>query len=148
MKESYIQGLISAGRNAPAGSDPQADIQGWMDLLAAGEPYDSKPVTKAMRDEVGTFHSSYGLPPTEAPAPIFISGFTDDIFPVDEATRYYNRTKALFPEVPIGLFFGSLGHPRGHVQTNTFAAFAEATDRWVDYYLAGTGSKPAGDAGR
>jgi len=146
MKESYVQGLIPAGRNAPAGTDPQADIEGWKLHLDAGEPYDANPETAAMREEVGTYHSSYGLPPTQAPAPTFIvNGFTDDIFPVDEATRFYNRTKALFPEVPVGLFFGSLGHPRGQFQTNVAVAYSEATDAWIDHYLGGVGPAPAGD---
>lgn len=145
MKESYIQGLIPAGRNAPAGSDPQADIAGWKDRLDAGEPYDSDPAVKAILDEVGTYHSSYGLPPTQAPAPtLIINGFTDDIFPVDEATRFYNRTKTLFPAVPVGLFFGSLGHPRGQVQDNVFTAVLAQTDAWVDHYLVGEGPEPTG----
>lgn len=144
MKESYVQGLIPAGRYAPAGTDPQADVKGWQELLQAGEPYDDKPATEAMRAEVSTYHSSYGLPPVQAPAPMFIvSGFTDDIFPVDEATRFYNRTRALFPEVPIGLFFGSLGHPRGQFQANVGVAYSEATDEWVDYYLGGSPVAPS-----
>ena len=144
MKESYIQGLIPAARYAPAGTDPKADVIGWKNQLDAGEPYDSKPAMKAARDEVSTYHSSYGLPPTQAPAPVFfVNGFTDDIFPVNEATRFYNRTRALFPEVPVGLFFGSLGHPRGQLQANVFADISAQTDAWIDYYLKGVGPKPS-----
>ena len=40
------------------------------------------------------------------------SGFTDDLFPVDETIRYYNRTKGTYPESDLALFFGDFGHPR------------------------------------
>jgi len=146
MKESLVQGLLPAGRYAPAGTDPQADVLGWTARLNAGEPYDGDPTVAAAQAEVSTYHSSYGLPPTEAPAPLLIvEGFTDDIFPVDEATRFYNRTRALFPDSPIGLFFASLGHPRGQGQPNVFNAYAQSTGDWVDHYLAGAGSAPPSD---
>ncbi len=118
MKESYVQGLITQARNAPEDQgDPSADLLGWKALLDAGEPYDSKPAIAAMKAEINTYHSSYGIPHDQAPAPMLISsGFTDDLFPVNEATRYYNRTRAQFPSSPLGLFFGSFGHARGQNQ--------------------------------
>lgn len=143
MKESYIQGLLPAGRYAPAGTDPQADVLGWTARLNAGEPYDNDPAVEASKAEVTTYHSSYGLPPTQAPAPLFIvQGFTDDIFPVDEATRFYNRSRAMFPDSPIGLFFASVGHPRGQGQSNVFSAYGAATADWIDHYLKGMGAAP------
>ncbi|MBK5231761.1 MAG: acetylxylan esterase [Thermoleophilia bacterium] len=146
MKESYIQGLAASGRNAPAGSDPQADILGWKALLDAGEPYDNNQAVADMKTEINTYHSSYGLPPTQAPAPLLISnGFTDDLFPADEATRFYNRSRAQFPGTPISLFFGSFGHQRGQTQANVSAAFQALEEQWVDFYLTDTGSQPPSD---
>ncbi|HTU13640.1 MAG TPA: acetylxylan esterase, partial [Solirubrobacterales bacterium] len=146
MKESYVQGLSISARNAPTGSDPTADIMGWRGLLDAGEPYDSNPATAAMITEINTFHSSYGLPPVQAPAPLLISsGFTDDLFPVNEATRYYNRTRAQYPNTPLSLFFGSFGHDRGQSQANVSTALRTLENQWVDYYLKGEGSQPASD---
>ena len=145
MKESYIQALVQGARNAPIGSDQTADMLGWKAALDAGEPYDN-PTFNAMKQEIATYHSSYGLPPVESPAPLYItSGFTDDVFPADEATRFYNRTRSLFPDSPIGLFFGSIGHPRGQVQAAVLGAQADVVNKWVDYYLQGIGSKPATD---
>ncbi len=60
-----------------------------------------------------SFHSAYYVTPRRPPAPLFIaSGFTDDLFPVDEALRYANRTRKLHPEVPLSLMFGDFGHQR------------------------------------
>jgi dienelactone hydrolase len=144
MKESYVQGLSAQGYKAPIGTDPRADVDGWKAILDAGEPYDDKPAVQAMIDEINTYHSAYGVDHSEAPAPLLISsGFTDDLFPVNEATRFYNRTRAEFPNTPLALFFGSFGHPRGQNKANTIAALQDLEDDWVAYYLKGEGTKPA-----
>ena len=144
MKESYIQGLALSGRNAPQGSDSTADIWGWKALLDAGEPYDGNPAAQSMLTEINTYHSSYGIPHDEPPAPLLISnGFTDDLFPVNEATRFYNRTRAQFPNTPLALFFGSFGHARGQAQGNVLGALQALEEKWVDHYLAGVGPQPA-----
>ena len=124
--------------------DPTADILGWKALLDAGEHYDDDPAIAAMKTEINTYHSSYGIDHSEPPAPLLISsGFTDDLFPVNEATRYYNRTRAQYPNTPLSLFFGSFGHPRGQNQAITVTALSDLEDDWIDYYLKGTGTKPA-----
>ena len=143
MKESYIQGLSVSGRNAPINSDPKADILGWKALLDAGENYDDDPAITAMKNEINTFHSSYGIDHSESPAPLLISsGFTDDLFPVNEATRFYNRTRAQYPDSPLALFFGSFGHARGQNQSNVITTLRSLENDWVAYYLSGTGSQP------
>ena len=70
---------------------------------------------QAILEEIKTHHSSYYIDHSIAPAPIHITpGFTDDLFPVDEATRFYNRTRHQYPDSPVGLFFGpNSGHMRG-----------------------------------
>ncbi len=58
-------------------------------------------------------------PPTTSttrspPAPLLISnGWTDDLFPPDEAIRFYNRTRTEHPGAPISLIFSDHGHQRG-----------------------------------
>ncbi len=143
MKESYVQGLSAQGYRAPAGSDPRADVIGWKALLDAGEPYDSQQAVQDMIAEINTYHSAYGVDHSESPAPLLISnGFTDDLFPVNEATRFYNRTRAQYPDSPLALFFGSFGHARGQNKGNTVAALADLEDDWIAYYLKGAGTKP------
>ncbi len=143
-KESYVQGLASQGFKAPVGSDPDADVDAWTARIYAGEPYDGDPQVAAMVAEMSSHHSAYGIDDSVAPAPLLIiSGFTDDVFPVNEATRFYNRTRTEHPGSPVGLFFGSLGHPRGQNQANTMSALADLQNEWVAHYLKGSGPEPA-----
>ena len=144
MKESFVQGLSAQGYKAAQGADPKADILGWKALLDAGEPYDSQSAVQSMLTEINTYHSSYGIDHSQSPAPMLISsGFTDDLFPVNEATRYYNRTRAQYPNSPLALLFGNFGHQRGGTKAATLAAVATAQQKWVDYYLKGIGTQPA-----
>jgi hypothetical protein len=74
----------------------------------------------ALVQQIAQYHSPYYLldgaygTAQEAAAPLLISnGFTDDLFPVDEAVRYYNLEQLLYPTDPIGLFDFDGGHERG-----------------------------------
>jgi hypothetical protein len=148
MKQSYVNGLYLGGLTAPgyytpAGTQPDADLAGWKAFMDAGEPYDGTPEAEAMIEEITQHHSSYYIDHSQAPAPLLISsGFTDDLFPVDEATRFYNRTRAEFPDSPLGLFFGSFGHMRGQNKPAVNQALTELENQWVDYYLADEGNAP------
>lgn len=148
MKQSYVNGLYLSGQLAPgyytpAGAQPEADLAGWKAFMDAGEPYEGKSEAQAMLNEITQHHSSYYIDHSQAPAPLLISsGFTDDLFPANEATRYYNRTKAQFPNAPISLFFGSFGHMRGQSGPEVTSALIDLENDWIDYYLAGTGSAP------
>ena len=149
MKQSYVNGLYLSGLGAPgyytpAGEQPEADLAGWKAFMDAGEPYEGKAGATQMLDEVTQHHSSYYIDHSQAPAPLLISsGFTDDLFPANEATRYYNRTRAQYPNSPIGLYFGSFGHMRGQNGSEVTSARAAVQDEWMDYYMKGAGSQPA-----
>ncbi len=146
-KKSLEDGLYLLGCSfnfcAPVGTDPDADITGWKDLIEAGEPYVGNPKITDIVDELETHHSSYGIDHSEPPAPLLISnGFTDDLFPVDEAVRFYNRTKTQYPNAPVSLFFGDFGHPRAQNKDDVTAALRTATYAWFDHYVKGTGPAP------
>jgi predicted acyl esterase len=150
MKQSfvnglYLSGLVSGeGYYAPEGEDPDADLTGWKALLDAGEPYDGNPAAAEVLEEIQTHHSSYYIDHSQAPAPLLISsGFTDDLFPADEAIRFYNRTRTEFPSTPIKLFFGDFGHPRAANKANVSQALTAREDAWLDFYVKGTGAAPA-----
>jgi dienelactone hydrolase len=150
MKTSIVNGLYltgtTVGRYAPAGTLPSADLTGWLDRLNQGEPYQNDIAFTRMIAEITGFHSSYYIDHSQPPAPLLIAtGFTDDIFPVDEALRYYNRMMAEHPGADIGMFFGDFGHQRAQNKADALTAQAELEDRWFDYYLTGTGSKPDND---
>ena len=97
MKQSFVSGLYATGQAtsnyAPPGTDPDADLVTWFASINAGEPYDQNPLSQDIVDEITTHHSSYYIDDSTAPAPLLISnGWTDDLFPADEAIRFYNRT--------------------------------------------------------
>jgi hypothetical protein len=109
QKQAWNAGLFAVGAAigfyAPAGSDPQADIVGWKAITDSGGPFDANPGAQAMTDELAAHHSAYYIDDSVAPAPALLSnGWNDDLFPVDEAVRYYNKVRADHPDAPIALF--------------------------------------------
>jgi predicted acyl esterase len=151
LKSSWENALYGSGLSffyAPAGADPDADLRNWHTLFNAGEPYDDAsgnplPGIADIRDELTTHHSSYYINHSEQPAPMLISnGWTDDLFPVDEAVRFYNRTRGQYPNADISLFFASLGHQRGQNKSADLAVRSGLEFAWLDYYVKGVGSVP------
>jgi predicted acyl esterase len=137
----YIAGLLAPGFYAPLGSDPSADLMAWKAALEAGEPYGAE-VQAALR-ELTTHHSSYYIDDSVRPAPLLISnGFTDDLFPADEAIRYYNRTRTEHPGAQIALFLGDFGHMRGQNKSDVTGALRARVNAWLDYYVKRDGPRP------
>src|SRR5262249_20316642 len=94
-------------------------------------------------DEIKAHHSGYYVDSSEPPAPLMISnGFTDDLFPADEAIRFFNRTRSKYPSAPLSLFFGDFGHPRSANKSADPTARDNAQNAWLDYYVKGTGALP------
>jgi len=146
-KQSIDNGLYLVGCAfhfcAPVGTDPHADPTGWNTRLNAGEPYDGDPTVTNAISELTTYHSSYYIDHSEAPAPLLIlSGFTDDVFPVDEALRYYNRTKTQYPASPVALFFGDIGHQRAQNKAADQAEWVSRIDAWFAHYVKGSAATP------
>jgi predicted acyl esterase len=147
QKASFVAGLfgtgLAASNYAPPGYDPGADLDTWYALTSAGEPYDQNPLTGSVLQEIEQHHSSYYIDPSRRPAPLLISnGWTDDLFPVDEALRFYNRTKALYPKAFVGLEFLDYGHQRGQNKDADTARLHARQEEFFDYFLKGAGSKP------
>jgi predicted acyl esterase len=144
----YLTGSV-AGRycgEAPYPSpcnDFAAGVTAWKARLDAGEPYDGDPTMKAVLAEIEAHHSAYYINHSEPPAPLMISnGFTDDLFPADEAIRYYNRLRSQYPTAPISLFFGDFGHMRAVNKAGDSSARDAAQNAWLDYYVKGAGPVP------
>ncbi|HEU5254244.1 MAG TPA: CocE/NonD family hydrolase [Solirubrobacterales bacterium] len=150
-KASYVTGLYGLGlassNYAPPGVDPGADLTGWYTLINAGEPYDSNPLANSIVAEITAHHSSYYIDHSRPPAPLLIqSGWNDDLFPVDEAVRFYNRTHAQYPGDPISLFLMDDGHARSQNKAEDEALFLTRLNAWFDHYLKGAGAAPASRA--
>jgi predicted acyl esterase len=146
VKQSFVAGLFASGQAsgyyAPPGADPDADLTRWFAEINAGEPYGAQ--ERAIADELAAHHSAYYLDHSRAPAPTLIAnGWTDDLFPVDEALRYYNRTRAQYPGAPLALMFLDFGHQRGQNKEADVARFQQRTYAWMDRYVRGDASAPA-----
>lgn len=150
-KTSYVSGLYGLGlassNYAPPGTDSGADLTTWYTLINAGEPYDSNPLANSIVDEIDAHHSAYYIDHSQAPSPLLMqSGWNDDLFPVDESVRFYNRTRGQYPGDPISLFLMDDGHARSQNKPADEALFLQRENAWFDHYLKGTGPAPASSA--
>jgi hypothetical protein len=129
---------------APPGVDPEADVANWVARTDAGEPYDDDTGQAVVR-RMARFHSAYYIRPAR-PAPLFIgSGFTDDLFPVDETLRFANRIAKLYPRSPLSLFLGDFGHQRAANKPEERGALIEGIHDWFDHFLKGRRRAPKPD---
>ncbi|HTZ85869.1 MAG TPA: acetylxylan esterase, partial [Solirubrobacteraceae bacterium] len=127
-------------------TDPEANITEWHNFNTKGGPYDGEPLSK-QQEEYLPFHSPYYTPLNEAPAPaIMENGWNDDLFPVDETVRYYNKVRSAYPNQPMKLFYMDLGHnPRSAstVSTGDANKLANAQNKWFKYFVKGEGAEPS-----
>jgi len=143
----YVSGQLSGeycGQTPyPACTDFQSDITAWKNRIDQGEPYDGDPLFASILDDIKAHHSAYYIDHSEPPAPLMISnGFTDDLFPVDEAITYYNRIRSQYPSAPISMLFGDFGHMRALNKAADTSARDAAQNAWLDFYVKGSGSQP------
>jgi hypothetical protein len=152
-KQSFVTGLFATappnGYYAPAGTNPEADLTTWFASINAGEPYDSNTEDQYISDQIARYHSPYYLLDNAygtgqvGPSPLLIAnGFTDDLFPVDEAVRYYNYDRSTFKGDPIALFDGDFGHQRAQNKADVKTLLSSTIQGFFDYYLKGTGTQP------
>ena len=144
---SYVSGLYALGQSsgyycgdAPASSpctNADADLNGDYALVNAGEPY--SPTAVARLQEIYADHQAYGLSGT--PAPLLIeNGWTDDLFPPEQAIRVYNQVAG---RSPVSLQFGDLGHSRGSNKAATNQALNAQGAAFFDRYLRSAAGGPA-----
>src|SRR5436190_19857932 len=145
--QSYVSGLYALGKStgyycgdAPASSpctNPDADLSTDFALVNAGEPPSAE--AQARLAEIYRDHQAYGLPGT--PSPLLIeNGWTDDLFPPEQAIRVYNLSAAASP---VSLQFGDLGHSRGSNKTTVNHAFNDQGSAFFDHYLRSRTGGPA-----
>ncbi len=143
-KQSFVSGLFADGAASGtySATDPQADLPLWYSTINAGEPYESNPLAPTIIEQLAHYRSPYYLldgaygMAREAPAPLLIAnGFTDDLFPVDEAVRYDNLDRSLYPADPIGLIDGDFGHQRSQNKAADRAYLSSHIDAFFAHYL-------------
>jgi hypothetical protein len=150
-KQSYNAGLFALGQSTGTYSavDPQANVPAWFAAINAGEPYDSNPADVSIEQTIAKYHSAFyvlrgafGFASAQ-PAALFIAnGFTDDLFSVDEAVRYYNLERSLYPNNPIALFDWDGGHPRGQNKAADTALLSARIEAFFGHYVKGGAPKP------
>ena len=139
--EPFVPGR-PMGYLAPPGADPDADVAGWVARADQGEPYDDASA-RGVVDRLTRFHSAFHIDSSRPPSPLFIgSGFTDDLFPVDEALRFANRTRREHPGTPVSLLLGDFGHQRAANKPADRARLLRAIRAWLGHYLKGKGERP------
>ena len=142
--EPFVPGR-PMGFLAPPGSDPEADVTAWISRTGAGPPY-TDPVARSIVDTLTRHHSAYYLPSGQGPAPLFVgSGFTDDLFPVDEVTRFVNRTRRDHPRTPLSLLYGDFGHQRASNKPADRRRLLGAVHAWLNHHVRGDGPDPGTD---
>jgi predicted acyl esterase len=145
MKLTWTEGLYQLGKALSNynEADREADIPGWRLRLLGGDPYTDEKSAEIIK-ELTTFHSSFYINHAEEPSPLLIqSGWNDDLFPPDEALRFYERTRAQYPSDPISLFFMDDGHARSQNKPVDAALFNERLEAWFAHYLKGEGASPS-----
>ncbi|WP_210494910.1 CocE/NonD family hydrolase [Patulibacter sp. SYSU D01012] len=158
MKYTWNTTLFTGGQQsgfyAPRNADPKANIAGWFDTNVTGGPYDGKPRVEEQLAEL-PHHGAAATDDSEAPAPALISnGWNDDLFPVDEAVRYYNQVRRNHPDAPISMVHLDFGHPNRAVDLRNPSPIAldakalqDAENRWFAHYVRGAGDAPADAVG-
>jgi len=141
--EPFVPGR-PMGFLAPPGADPDADVAGWVARADQGEPYDDAEARRVV-DTLERFHSAYNIDASTAPPPLFVaSGFTDDLFPVDEALRFVNRMRRDHPKVPHALMLGDFGHQRASQKAAERERLVGRIHAWFDEHLRGGARAPRG----
>ncbi len=148
QKQSWVDLLYNLGNatgfySAP-GVDPDHDLQTWKARLDAGEPYDTNPLLQLVVREVTTHHSAYYIDDSEPPAPLFIhNAWTDDLFPADEALRFYLKTRFRYPSAEISLEFAdTFGHPRANLAGDMTVINARIDDLFARHLKGSGGPLP------
>lgn len=120
--------------------DPSADLDGWFEAQQAGEPYDIDDIGTR---ELQTFHSAVGVLGATEPAPTFmISGWTDDLFPPSQTLRFYYEALEAFPEVPMRLRYGPVGHSRAQNPIDVITEVTSEAENWIDHFATARAEVP------
>ncbi len=143
----HLLGQIS-GYYAPTGTDPSADIDAWFASLAKGNPSATPEINDVIK-QVTQFHSpyhllagTYGVAAVKPPPMLFVQGFTDEVFPVDETLRYVNEERSQFPDANISMEFLDGGHQRGQNKPADATRVAKHIEAFFGYYLGESGQAP------
>jgi predicted acyl esterase len=153
--QSYISGLFALGKvsgyycgDAPASTpctNRDANLAMSFAEIQAGQPLSAD--AKAALQETYEHHDAYALRFVDGhsrPAPLLIeNGWTDDLFPPEQALRAYNYLRSAYHDFPVSLQFGDLGHSRGSNKAATNQYLNGQAARFFAARLLNYGHGPA-----
>ena len=143
MSFHFGLGLAAQVYYAPPGAESDGDLSSWFARASLGEPADDQSLP-ALGGDFARHRSAYLLDPDAAPAPLLLSaGWADDLMPVGEVVRFYNRTRARHPGVPLALHISDIGHARARALPAQTKAWEEAVGAWLDHHVKGDRSVAA-----
>jgi fermentation-respiration switch protein FrsA (DUF1100 family) len=146
---SYLGGLYLTGflsgyycGGAPASTpctDSEANITQDKALIDAGQPLSAE--AKSALTGIYTHNGGYPLrflKGHSTPAPLLIeSGWTDELFPAEQALRVYGYLRSEDKKAPVSLQLGDLGHSRGSNKPATNHFFNNQAARFFAAHLLG-----------
>jgi X-Pro dipeptidyl-peptidase C-terminal non-catalytic domain len=153
LKFSYASAFYFGGQREPGdGPEPWYDnypryLRAWYTSLVATEPT-LNPLYPRIRDGVAGYRSIWWQQDfwgaiAANPVPIFqVQGFTDDLFPLDEAKRMLLALQSQSAGYPIASYFGDIGHPGARNKAGEVDYVMNLIRAWLAYYLKGVGSPP------
>ena len=141
-KLSWNAGLYGAGQAAgfiaPPGVDRSADLTTSFLRLAAGDP-NADPVAQDSLAETQQWHAAAGLDMGRAPPPptLLVYGWTDSLFPVDQALRWVDRERRALPRAVVGQLYTDIGHPPAPNKPADRRLVVARVVAWHEHYLLG-----------
>ena len=153
-KMSWNTGLYGAGQAAgyiaPPGIDPSGDLTTSFLRMAAGDPQ-ADPVAVDRLAETANWHEALGVDSRGATPPptLLVYGWTDSLFPVDQALRWVDREHSSHPKSVIGQLYTDIGHPPAPNKPSDRRRVVDRVVAWHEHYLMGrqsTGVVPGVEA--
>jgi acetyl esterase/lipase len=141
-KQSYVDGLYGLGTAYAQYSttDPTADLPAWFTAISAGEPYSADPLVASALTQLTTYRSAYYQPiprPAEQVPVLDLQGLTDPLFPAVQALQMQQRLTAAYPDYPLWVVLGDLGHAYAANPPALWATINGLANNWLDSVLAG-----------
>ena len=141
-KLSWNAGLYGAGQAAgyvaPPGIDRSGDLTTSFLRLAAGDP-EADPVALDSLNETAHWHEAAGVDARRAAPPptLLVDGWTDSLFPVDQALRWVYREQSAHPGAVIGQLYTDIGHPPAPNKPSDRRRVVDRVVAWHEHYLLG-----------
>jgi pimeloyl-ACP methyl ester carboxylesterase len=131
----YVGGAVT-GYLSPPGADPTADLVTWRARANQGEPYDAQ--AAGFVAQFRKFKGAFGLPGAATPLMIQ-NGWTDPVFPGQDALRLYNRARAGRKAAPVVLQLGDIGHFTGGEAPAQYTRFNDEGAEFLSRHVKGEG---------